>query len=141
MFNFKYKRTLCRLQKSRDRVDRLFKKDLLAAKGEKKQEIYSQAGFEYSMAQEEIDELMSDHIRNLAERYDVTLPKGEEGEFWERMHIVGERLILTRLGREVTVEKILQRKTHYREAWVSILNLVITLGSLIVAGLAIYFSK
>src|SRR5438445_9634525 len=57
------------------------------------------------------------------------------------MHHTGDRLILTTRGREETREKIQREKKQVREAWGFYLQLIITIGSLLVAALAIYFRK
>lgn len=71
----------------------------------------------------------------------MALPAGVEGEFWERMHVIGDRLILTTRGREEMREKIRKEKKQLRKAWGFYLQMLITIGSLIVAALAIYFRR
>jgi hypothetical protein len=93
------------------------------------------------VVQEQIEELQSDYIRNQAERLDVSLPTGTEGEFWERMHRAGDSLILTRRGREEMREKLRKEKKQIRDAWGFYFQMVVTIGSLFVAALAIYFRK
>jgi hypothetical protein len=57
------------------------------------------------------------------------------------MNLTGNRLILTRRGREETREKIRREKKQVREAWGFYLQMAVTIGSLFVAALAIYFRK
>ncbi len=115
--------------------------ELRAATGEKREQLTSEWSNEFSMVQEEINELQSDYIREQAERLDLSLPALAEGESWERMHLVGDHLILTTRGREEMREKIRKEKKQIREGWGFYLQMVITIGSLFVAALAIYFRK
>lgn len=109
--------------------------------GERRQELEAHWSSEFFIVQEEIDEWQSDHVCQQAERLDVSLPKREEGEFWERMNYIGERLILTTRGREETREKIRREQKHEREAWGFYFQMAVTIGSLLVAALAIYLRK
>lgn len=137
----RYRRKLRRLQTERDDIDRRGRLELRGVRGEKLQELQAQWSTEFHIVQEEINELQSGRIRQQAERYDVSLPKYEEGDFWERLYMTGDRLILTTRGREETREKIQRQKKQFREAWGFYLQMIVTIGSLFVAALAIYFRK
>jgi hypothetical protein len=129
------------LQKERDEVDRKSQLELRGASGERLQELQAQWSSEFFMVQEEINGLQSDYVREEAERLDVSIPKYEEGEFWERLFITGDRLILTTRGREESREKIRTEKKQIREAWGFYLQMAVTIGSLFVAALAIIFRR
>lgn len=138
MFALTESRMLRKLQKRRAKYEREARAEMKGVSGAARIDLESRWDHEFATIQEEIDELLSDRIRRKAERYDVALPKfDEEGDHWERLHIVGERHILTRLGREVTRAKIVAERRYAREVW----SFIISLGGLIVAGMAIYFRK
>ena len=141
MINFAHTRKLRKLQRERDEMRREHKRKLAGVTGNKRLELLSMCGDEYSMIEEEISECLSDHIRKLAERYDVSLPKFEEGEYWERMRMTGDRLIFTTLGREIVREKIVKEQKHNRESRAFILSFIATVGSLTIAVLTICLRK
>lgn len=141
MRDLSYKRSLQKLQNEREKIKRQNAKKLMGITGEKRLEILAECGDAYRVIEEEIAECQSDHIRTLAELYDLSLPKSEEGDYWVRMYLVGDRLILTTLGREVTREKIAKEQKLRREVWGLILSLIATVGSLTVAVLAICLRK
>lgn len=141
MTRLRYKRKLGELQKERTRIEALSRGELATAAGEKRQELTSQWSTEFYTVQEQIDELQSDYLREVAERLDLALPVREEREFWERMHVMGDRLIMTVRGREQTREKMRREKREIREGWGFYFQMLVTLGSLLVAALAIYFRK
>ena len=141
MRDFGYKRRLRKLQNERAKIKQQNTKKLLGVTGEHRQEVLADCRSDYDVIEEEIAECQSDHIRTMAELYDLSLPKSEEGEYWERMHLVGDRLILTTLGREVTREKIAKEQKLRREVWALILSFAATVGSLTVAVLAICLRK
>jgi hypothetical protein len=138
---FRYRRRLQTLQKDRERIAEKSRAEIQNAKGEERQRLEAEWSFEYFMVQEEIDELLSDNVRERAERLDISLPVRAEGEFWERMTHVGDRLILTTRGREEMREKIRKEKKQIRDVWGFYFQMLVTIGSLIVAALAIYFRK
>ena len=137
----RYRRKLRKLQKEREKIKERSQLELQGATGEKREQLRAEWSNEFFMVQEQIDELQSDYVREQAERLDLSLPLLAEGEFWERMHLVGDRLILTTRGREEMREKIRKEKKQIREGWGFYLQMAITIGSLLVAALAIYFRK
>lgn len=141
MTDFRHRRRLRKLQKKRDAIDRRGQAELRSATGEKYHKLQSEWSYEFGVIQEEIDEYQSDHVRQLAEKLDVSLPKREEGEYWERMQYTSERLILTTRGREETRAKIRGEQKHMREAWGFYLGFVATIGSILIALLTIYIRR
>jgi hypothetical protein len=141
MTSFRFRRQLRTLQKERERIEKKSRSELQRTTGEKRQELEAQWSFEFFVVQEQIEELLSDNIRERAEGLDISLPPHTEGEFWERMNHVGDRLILTTRGREEMREKIRKESKQIRDAWGFYFQMVVTIGSLIVAALAIYFRK
>lgn len=141
MFDNGYRKKLRKLQKDRERLDQEYGKELKAAPREKREDVKGMWHAEGGQVQEEINELMSDRVRQLAERYDVALPKVEEGDHWERMYQVGQRLILTTLGREVTRAKIAVERKNTREVLALVLGIIATCGSLTVAILTLILKK
>jgi len=117
------------------------RRELKEATGEARQRLEAQWSYEFFMVQEQIDELQSDRVREQAERLDISIPIMAEGDFWERLNHIGDRLVLTTRGREEMREKIRKEKKQIREGWAFYLQMVITIGSLVVAALAIYFRK
>src|SRR5207248_7199553 len=117
MTRFQFRRRLRKLQKERKEIQDRSQLELQAVTGEKRQQLQAEWSNEFYMVQEEIDELQSDRIREEAERLDISLPAVVTGEFWERMHIIGDRFILTTRGLEEVREKIWREKKDIRETW------------------------
>jgi hypothetical protein len=141
MSAFQYRRKLRKLQRERAKIRERSHAELQTATGEKRQQMIAEWSSEYYIVQEEIDELQSDRIREQAEQLDISLPVSATGEFWEKLHHIGDRFVLTTRGREEVREKIRKEKQQIREGWGFYLQMIITIGSLIVAALAIYFRK
>jgi hypothetical protein len=114
---------------------------LNAAKGDEQQRLQAEWSHEFYSVQEEIDELQSDYVLQQAERLDVSIPMRATGEFWEMMSHAGDRMILTTRGREEVRTKIRSELKHARDAWGFYLGMAATIGSVLVALLAIYLRK
>src|SRR5215470_8757536 len=95
----RYSRKLRKLQKEREKIKERRRLALQGTTGEKRQQLEAEWTNEFYMVQEQIDELQSDRIREKAERLDISLPAVVTGEFWERIHLMGDRFILTTRGR------------------------------------------
>jgi len=141
MRNLGYKRRLRKLQNEREKVNRANTQKLLGVTGDERQRLMAECSHAYFEIDEQVAECLSNHIVVLAERHDVALPKLQEGDYWERLHHVGDHLILSTLGREVTREKLVKEQKLRRETWAFILSFVATVGSLTVAVLTICLRK
>ena len=142
MFNLKYRAKLRKLYAEQRRVDKEYQKEAQEKKGEERQAHLSLAAWEYANSQEEIDQVLHDRIQEDARYYDIALPKfSEDSEYWEKQHQMSNRHVLTTLGRELTREKIRKVKKENRDSWISILQIIATICSLLVAALAIYVRR
>jgi len=138
---FQYRRKLRTLHSEQDMIRQKSRVELRDAPADKLQEVQAQWSHEFYMVQEEIDECQSDWVRQRAEYFDLSLPTVEATQFWERLNLTGDRLILTALGREEVRKKIKIEEKHSREALILYVSFIATIGSILVALLAIYFRK
>ena len=96
-----------------------------------------EAYFEYSMAQEEIDMLITDRLTSKARKLILPLPAFENEEMWKKCHDLSSRFVLTSKGIAELRKNIRSERKDRRDVYIPWIAIAIGLIGALTGLLAV----